>query len=328
MARYGNGSGKKQQPEQKKTNSSMLGIFRDIGCGVGKAVKEVFSDDLSPQKHPPLGGTLIKLEELQNQCNTLERSVNVALAGKDALKNGAPVPPEDLRIHERLSDALRSEKERQSSQQALRIWANDVYNAYYSSDGGIAMQISEFEEFMDTQLEEVETPELCCKLIRSNYIGNLAYTCSKLTPKPKPDDSRTEADEKPQEEQLSFLGWSPIKSELKSLSREIGEAFSDSKYEDEWIRAIKDYSGKVRALAGKYEANKQALRQWKPEPETAGGGYRSESELYENIRKLCDSEAFQRLKAPYRPGDSLEETLKDSREVLALAHSLFPGLSQ
>lgn len=82
---------------------------------------------------------------------------------------------------------------------------------------------------MEVQLDNAETPEVCQKMIQFNYLGGLAFTCSKLPPPLRPiKPVMLEQGTEIREEQLEFLGWVPLRPRIRQLEAQ-KQAFSNPK---------------------------------------------------------------------------------------------------
>lgn len=257
-----------------------------------------------------------RLEELRlaaSRCRKLRRRLENTLCGRE----------EGETHYKTLSRALQREWTWQRENQQRRLWADGVYNSYFATDTGIRDLLLEFEDFLDTQQEDVETPELLKKLIQSNYIGGLAFTCSKLAPLSAPEKAVPPEGEI-REAQLDFLNWKPLGGTLQDIQKQLeNETLADPDqitgeiFKNEMARL----SHELAAARDTLKLNLENADVWLKMPGNSTEKYdiTMETAIFNTIEQLLDIETFRRLRNPDAEPDALAE---DSRQFLLSAHEI------
>lgn len=275
-------------------------------------IKNTVSDKLSGRKEWMADQTT-RLEELRVMVDESGKQLD------QVLLNGGN------KWHKQLLEKLGDEWTWRREEQQRRLWAGEVHNRYFSLDTGICSQLLAFEEFMEVQLDNAETPQLCQKMIQSNYLGGLAFTYSKLPPQlERIEPVVLEAGTEIQEEQLEFLGWMPLRPRIQSARKQLEvqrqklfapELSQRKEYREKYEEQMKELDERVKQVEDEWKKNLERAEAWQGERKPCD--LTRERDLFERITALMGSKLFVRLRDPEITLDAL---LEGSRQFLEQAH--------
>lgn len=262
------------------------------------------------------------MNDLRLKLNDSENKLNMVLRDNRGKFKDKRIQEKVERIWEKLQDEWTQKR----WEQQLRLWAGEVRNCYFSSDAGIRGQLLAFEDFLEVQIDNAETPELCRQMIQSNYLGGLAFTYSKLPARLEKIGSVVlEKDTKIREEQLGFLGWTPLLPLILNAREQLGaqrqklydtERFKNKWYRDEYEEKTKMIEVQIEQVKNIWEENLERAGNW----QVKSGSYdiRKEQDLFGHITTLMESELFGQLRNPEIPLDAL---IEGCQTFLEQAHS-------
>ena len=256
---------------------------------------------------------------IRNSCTLYQQYLNGILEGKEnGWKDQFPIV---CGAFHRLASVERSNQRR-------RIWANDIYNAYYASQTGIKSRLLDLQDFLEYEQQDVETPQMRAALIRSNYVGNLEYALSRLSPPPSDTDDETEPSEgKLREEQLTFIGWKPIQPKLYEALQQVNAMRFDAKqYQSDYNRLTLIQEETDTYVQRAFRENKEKWNAVKDAEELQRYDIQPELAIYNAVQELLQCGELRRLRGGPDELGNAENVVEDAMAFLTKAFALLPDI--